>query len=169
MRLRDCSLLALALALVVSGCTKPPKTDTPEGALGAYVTTAFAVKRPADRQKLMDLSDGEARSFLESMSEEDFRRQFIDSNLVFVSMQTKDLREENSGDVSLVYELSYREGKAAAPTVHTNKKIAYLTKTADGHWRIRATKNVKSFVEMKEDLVVTPEATEQEKAPADGK
>lgn len=166
MKLRNCCLLALVLLL--AACTKAPKTDTPEGALNAYVNAAFAVKGPGDRQKLIDLSTGDARGFLERMTDEDFRKQFIDSNLRFVSVDTKDMREENSGDVSLVYELSYREGSNTSPTVHTNKKIAYLTKDAEGHWRIRATKNVKSFVEMKEELVVTPETTERDGS-GDGK
>jgi hypothetical protein len=64
-----------------------------------------------------------------------------------------------------VYELSYKEGQPANATVHTNKKIAYLTR--DGAvWKIKATKNMKSFIERKEDLVITPETTEQNQAPA---
>ncbi len=154
-------LVVLALFTFVA-CTKTPKADTPEGALEKYVTYAFAVKSPEDKKKLMELSTDDALYFLENMSDEDFRRQFIDSDLKFVSMKAKDKREENTGDVSLVYELNYRQGKDVNQIVHTNKKIAYLTKNQEsGEWKIKSTKNLKSFLEVKDVLVVTPETTDK--------
>lgn len=165
MKLRK--ILFLVPVLIFSACTKAPKMDSPEGALQSYVVTAFEAKSPEDKKKLMALSTGEALFYLESMSDENFKKQFVDSKLKFVSLKAKDRREETSGDVSLVYELSFREGDASSPTVHTNKKIAYLTHDKEkGEWKIKATKNLKSFVERKEDLVVTPETTDQENDPA---
>jgi hypothetical protein len=151
---------ATMIAFLV-GCTKEMKADTPEGALQKYVTAAFSARSTDDRQKLVNLSTGEALAFIQSMSDETFKKHFIDSNFDFVSLKAKDLRQENSGDVSLVYELTYREGKGESKVEHTNKKIAYLTlDAAAGEWKIKATKNLKSFVERKEDLVVTPETTD---------
>ena len=64
---------------------------------------------------------------------------------------------ENTGDVSLVYELEYKKGGEGDQTVYTNKKIAYLTQDKEKNdWKIKATKNLKSFVERKDDLVVPP-------------
>lgn len=156
-------IFLLGISIFV-GCTKaPPRPETPEGALQQYVTAAFNAKNVEDRKKLMDLSTGDALYFIQNMSDEDFKRHFIDSNLQFVNMKARDLRQETTGDVSLVYELSYREGKTGSQTVHTNKKIAYLTHDKEANtWKIKATKNMKSFVERKEDLVITPETTDKE-------
>jgi hypothetical protein len=163
------AFFGLAIAAAVCSCTKAPKADTPEGALEKYVTTAFAANSPADRQKLADLSAGEALTFIQNMSDDDFKKYFLDSHLRFSSLKTKDKRQDVNGDVSVIYELEYKEGETAAPTVHTNKKIAYLTfDKASGEWKIRATKNLKSFVERKEDLVVTPDTTSKEEGSAAG-
>jgi hypothetical protein len=152
--------LVAALILAVSGCTKAPKADTPEGALQSYVVAAFSAKSIDDRKILAELSTGDALEFLQGMSDADFKRHFLDSNFQLVSMKARDLRQDVTGDVSLVYDLSYREGSGSSRTVHTNKKIAYLTQNpGDGTWKIRATKNIKSFIERKDDLVVTPETT----------
>jgi hypothetical protein len=162
MKLRNI-FLAMGLLAFIGGCTKAPKADTPEGALQKYVTTAFAVKSVDDKQKLMDLSTGDALAYLQSMGEEAFKKQFVDTKLQFVSMQAKDVRQDVTGDVSLVYELTYKEGKGNEMVLNTNKKIAYLTRDAGtGEWKIKATKNLKSFVERKEDLVVTPETTDHQ-------
>ena len=50
----------MGLALLAVGCTKTPKADSPEGALHAYVTTAFDARSASDRQKLLALSTGDA-------------------------------------------------------------------------------------------------------------
>jgi hypothetical protein len=150
------ALLFSVLALVMGSCTKKPKNDSPEGALQQYVGAAFSVSSVSDKAKLVALSTGDARMFLEKMSDEDFRKRFIDSKLSLVSFQAKDQRKEDGGDVSLVYELTYKGSDAASQSIYTNKKIAYITQ-AEGEWKIKATKDVKSFVERKEDLVITPE------------
>lgn len=161
-------VVVMVSAGMVAACTKStPKADTPEGALHSYVVAAFEARQLGDKKKLMELSTGDARGYLERMSDEDFRKQFVDAKLQFVSMKARDLRQEVSGDTSLVYELSYKDARGGSPTVHTNKKIAYLTKDEAGHWRIKATKNVKTFVERKEDLLITPETTEAPGAAGD--
>jgi hypothetical protein len=154
--------LVYAGVAILVACTKAPKPETPEGALQQYVTMAFNAKNPEDRKKLVDLSTGDALYFIQNMTDEEFKKHFIDSNLQFVSMKAKDLRQETSGDVSMVYELNYKEGKVGTQTIHTNKKIAYLTFDKEAKaWKIKATKNMKSFIERKEDLVITPETTDK--------
>jgi len=158
----------LAFAAFPSCTRHPSQPNTPEGALENYVMTAFAAKSADARQTLLDLSTGDAKAWLESMSAEDFKKQFVDNSMVFQNMKTKDLRREQSGDVSLVYELAFKDGKTPNAAAYTNKKIAFLTKDDKGTWKIKATKNVKSFVERKDDLVVppnTPETTDKNSAP----
>lgn len=158
-------LLAVLLAtpLLYVACDKGPKADTPEGALEKYVQTAFGAKSVDDKQKMLDLSTGEAFEYLSQMSEDEFKSQIVEANLSLVGLKAKDLRQEADGDVSLVYELHFKGGKGAGSAVHTNKKIAYLKKFEDG-WKIKATKNLKSFIEQKEDLIISPESTPQQDA-----
>ena len=152
--------IVLAIACLATACTKAPRNESPEATLQEYVTVAFEARNADARKKLLALSTGEAKEFLERLSDADFKRQFVDAGLKFISLKTKDLRQDEKGDVSLVSELNYKDARPDSLTEHTNKKIAYLTKEAGG-WKIRATKNMKSFIERKEDLVVTPETTGQ--------
>jgi hypothetical protein len=160
-------LACFALVVVsLSSCNKKAALpNTPEGTLEKYVNAAFDVHSLSDREHLLALSVGDAHAHVEGMTDESFRHQFMESKLRFVSMKTKDLRKENDGDVSLVYELSYQDGAVNAPTIHTNKKIAYLTRDQAGEWKIKSTKNVKTYIEKKEDLVITPEPAPGEIAP----
>ncbi|MCO5142447.1 MAG: hypothetical protein M9962_05085 [Oligoflexia bacterium] len=151
-------LFAVPLIIAI-GCTKTPKAESPEGALQKYVQIAFGAKSFADKQKLAELSTGEALEYLNTMNEEDFKMQFLDSNLRLVSVKAKDKRQESDGDVSLVYELEYKDGKSEQLTTYSNKKIAFLTQGADGFWKIKATKNLKTFIEKTDDLVITPDST----------
>jgi hypothetical protein len=154
--------MALAVTLIGQSCTRGPKADTPEGAVAKYVNTVFSADSVDDKAALRELSTGEALAYLDALSDEDFKKTFIDSKMEFVSMKTKDVRRENTGDVSLVYELSFREGgKEEGRVVHTNKKIAYLTQDPESkEWKIKASKNLKSFYERKDDLEVPPNPKE---------
>lgn len=151
------------LILALCGCTKHVALPTtPQGALENYVRTAFNARTADDRNALLELSTGDAKAWLESMSAEDFKKQFVDNSMVFGSIKTQDLRTEKSGDTSLVYELSFRDGKTPNAAAYTNKKIAYLTRDDKGNWKVKATKNIKSFVERKDPLeVLAPEPGEQ--------
>lgn len=161
-------VLLLALAMLASACTKTPeRPTTPEAALELYVKAAFSARTEADRQKLLELSVSDARAHLEQMSPEEFKQRFAENDMQLISMKARDLREEKSGDVSLVYEIAFKEGKAGGAASYMNKKIAYLTKDDKGDWKIKATKNVKSYVERKDDLeILTPETTSQDAPPA---
>jgi hypothetical protein len=158
------NFLPALFLLLVSACEKAPKADTPEGALNRYVEAAFGAKSVSDKQKLTDLSTGEALEYINRMSDAEFKKQFIDTSLSLVKLKSKDLRQEEGGDVSLVYEIEFKEGKGAQGSIMSNKKIAYLTH-ADGGWKIKSTKNLKTFIEQKEALVITPnDAPQAEKA-----
>ncbi|MGE3261454.1 MAG: hypothetical protein AB7K68_06725 [Bacteriovoracia bacterium] len=161
------NLFVVAVAIMaLSGCTrKAALPNTPEGTLEKYVSAAFEVRGIEDRKHLMDLSSGDAYAHLEKMTDEEFKKQFIETKLKFIGLKAKDLREETGGDVSLVYELTYQDGNGTVPpTRHTNKKIAYLGRAENGDWKIKATKNIKTFLERKEDLVITPETTHKDEA-----
>ena len=144
----------LLLALVA--CERHPKIDSPEAVLNRYVSTAFQARSLSDKKDLMSFSVGPALEQLKSMNDEEFRKNFIDSGLSLVSLKTKDLRQESDGDVSLVYELDYKDHRDGKNTVNSMRKIAFLTHDK-GEWKIKSTRGIKTFVERKEDLVITPE------------
>jgi hypothetical protein len=141
-----------SLGLIFLSCTRSLSDRTPEGALDSYVKTAFSVKKSADREKLLELSIGEAREQLQGMSEEDFMARFGNGSIRLIDLKMKDKRSEKDGGVSLVYELSYEDGNGGKGPV-THKKIAYLQQQ-DGGWRIRGTKNIKEYVEQNAPMVI---------------
>ena len=179
MRSRKFLSLARFFSLIgllgLGACTKSPQLNTPEGVLEEYVKRAFSAKSIEDGKKLLELSTGEAKNWLSSLNEEEFKKQFVQNSMVFLSLKMKDRRQDQGGDVSLVYELSFRDGRGPEPltpkggmtpssAIYTVKKIAYLTRDGEA-WKIKATKNVKSFVERKEDLeILTPETTDKNPA-----
>ncbi len=140
----------ILVSMVMAGCTKSANDKTPEGALQSYVNAAFSVKNPADKEKLLNLSTGEAHDQLQNMSDDNFMASF-GKGIRLVNLKTKDRRGETDGGVSLVYELSYDDGSGKGAITH--KKIAYLTPTEEG-WRIRGTKNIKEVVEQNDPMVI---------------
>lgn len=158
-------VIPVAALVFFGACTKEPAPTSPEMALERYVKIAFDAKSVDAKASLLALSDGEAKVWLESMTPEVFKKQFVDNNMQLISMKTRDKREEKDGDVSLVYELEFRDGKAPNAAAYSNKKIAFLKKGEQGDWKITATKNIKTFIERKEALeVLTPETTDKEPA-----
>ena len=167
--------ISLVASLVFSvSCTKStPRAESTEAALEAYVKLAFNAKSVEDKKRLLDMSIGEANEWLSSLSDEGFRKQFVENHMVLGSMKTRDKSQDQNGDVSVVYELSFKDGRGpeplgakepggamtASPAEYSVKKIAYLTREKDT-WKIKATKNIKSLVERKDALeILTPETT----------
>lgn len=142
-------------------CTKGGSgSATPQAVLENYVKIAFASESADEKRKgLLDLSTGEAKEWLDSMTPETFKTQFADNHMLLKSFTTKDLVQDKNGDVSLVYEIAFKDGAANGdPThqaVYTNKKIAYLHKDGD-QWKIKATKNMKTYIERKDALEIPP-------------
>jgi hypothetical protein len=176
------ALVALGL-LGFAACTKDlPAPTSPEAALERYVKTAFSAKSVEAKEALLELSEGDAKMWLESLSDDEFKKQFVENQMQFVGLRTRDKIQDKTGDVSLVYELEFKDGRGPKPLDQSNpqvvtpssaaystKKIAYLTNTDKG-WKVKATKNVKTFIERKEDLAVPPLSVlppdENEKQPA---
>lgn len=156
-------MLMIGLLPMVSGCTRQGAT-TPEQTLEQYIRIGLDAKGPGDKAKLLELTIGEAHEELGKMKDKEFNDIFVEKKLRYLGYKARDLRQENSGEVSLIYELSYEEQDAAGAAIVTNRKIAYLAKDDEGRWKIKGTKNVKSFVERKDALEVLGES-----APASAK
>ncbi len=147
--------IKLALvSMLLMACTKGGKSGTPAGALEQYVAAVMSVSGPEDRQKLLDMTVGEAKEQFEKMSVEEFTKAFPKGRYRLVSLRIRDPREEKAGVVSLVYEVTFEDKGSGASAVFTNKKLAYLEKSESDAWKIRGVKGVKSFVEKKEALEI---------------
>lgn len=163
MNMKNKKILSTNLALFglvvffTAGCTKQGGEVSPEKAVNAYVRQAFDVKGPEDRQRLMMLTEGSAAKDLKKMSDEQFKREFIDSKLKLIDIKTKDVRQEDGNAVSLIYEISYQENGEKGPVEHFHRKVAFLKKT-EGTWKIESTKNLKTFIEIKDgsEISVSP-------------
>ena len=152
---------AIAIVFLFPACNRHSGGDTPEQALQEYINTGFSAKSLDDKKKLLDLSTGEAFDSLEKITDQDFVHQFVESKLRLVSLKTKDLRKEDNGNVSLIYEISFEDKANNVGSMLTNKKIAFLTLDPKSNtWKIKSTTNVKSLVERKEDLVVMPQTVQ---------
>lgn len=142
-----------SLLLVGAACTKKTTAESPESVLQVYVTTAINAKNGGDRARLFEYTTGKALERLQAMTDEDFLNSLVKPEYKFVHFSTYDKREENDGGLSLVYELVYENAAGDTNAKITNRKIAYFKK--DGNiWKINDTRNVKSFVEMKDGLSV---------------
>ena len=144
----------LCSLLMISACVKKRQLETPISVMEEYINIAMTAKASSDRSKLLELTTGNAYQELKGMSDKEFDEKFIQSKFRFIAFKAKDLREENDGSLSLVYELSYEAKAEGNPATVTNKKIAYLGKDDSGHWKIKDTKNIKSLIESKNGLEV---------------
>lgn len=143
----------LGFALLGSACTPKKKPESPEAVLQAYVTTAINAKSGADKERLYEFTTGKALERLQAMPEEEFVNSLVKPEYKFVHFSTRDLREEKEGSMSLVYEIVYDTKSGDQGAKITSRKIAYMKKD-NGVWKIEDTRNIKSFVEVKEGLNV---------------
>ena len=146
--------LVLAIALATGACTKKAKVESPEGVIEAYVNTAINAKDASAKTALFEFMTGKALERIQSMSDAEFMEGVVKPEFKFVHLSTRDLREEQGGGISLVYELVYENTSGDSAAKITNRKIAYM-RNVDGRWKIEDTRNVKSFVEVEKGLSVT--------------
>ena len=149
-------IATLALTGIVfagAACTPKKKPESPEAVLQAYVTTAINAKSGSDKGRLYEFTTGLALKRLQDMPEEEFVNSLVKPEFKFVHFSTRDLREEANGSVSVVYELVFESKAGDSGAKVTNRKIAYMKKDS-GSWKIEDTRNIKSFVEVKDGLSV---------------
>jgi hypothetical protein len=138
---------------MAQGCEKKVIQDTPEAALEGYVRQGFAVKDPKDKDALLKFLDGEAKEALSGMDLAEFEAAFLKPKRTLMEIKTKDRREESHGGVSLIYEISFKSGEGTDETEHFNRKVAFLKQEAN-EWKIVSTKNIKTFVEIKDGTTI---------------
>ena len=142
------NLVLILLVIFSFACTKTEKT--PEDTLKEFVQYRFSSGQTKD--DVLKWTDGLLKEQIESMSEEELKS-FMDTS----SFKKRDFKVNLSkcqeSKCNITYTISYDQLKEdkKAYFVET-KKIALLDKSS-GEWKILDVNNVKTFLDMKEDIV----------------
>lgn len=149
--------LAALSFLAASGCTKKAEgPEDPKRRLHEYISQSFAIRGPQDRAQLVSYLTGDARTRLESWSDEQFRVAFVDTKRTFVKLAFKEIKTVSPTEVGITYELSYQstyadaQGKGHDAKI-TNRKLAQLVQK-DNQWYISDVRNIKELVEYKDEM-----------------
>ena len=147
-------ILLLSLILSMFSCTESTRDlKDPQDVLAEYVSRTFSSASISDKQRLLDLTEGEVKKNLESMTEGNFRKYFIESKRNFVSLKVLDKRDISSSERSFTYELTYLDKTHDNETKIINKKICNFKKI-DKLWKIVEVKNIKTFMETTKEMNV---------------
>jgi hypothetical protein len=155
----DVSRFAACLVLLMAACTpKPEGQEDPKRRLNEYISQGFAVRGPEDRGRLLSYLTGEAKTRLQSWSDEQFRAAFIDSKRQFVKLAFKEFKPVSPDEANITYELTYLapypngEGETRDAKV-VNRKLAQLVRK-DGQWLITEVRSIREVVEYKDEMTV---------------
>jgi hypothetical protein len=153
-------LAGLALTIAVFGCTQKQEGQSdPKRRLNEYISQGFAVKGVQDRTQLVSYLTGEAKTRLESWSDDQFRQAFIESKRQFVRLAFKELKSVSDSEVGITYELTYQTNYADLEKVShdarvTNRRLAQM-KRENGQWYIAEVRNIREVVEYKDEMQVS--------------
>jgi len=150
----------------LGACTpKQEGQEDPKRRLNEYISQGFAVRSVQDRAQLVSYLTGDAKTRLESWSEEQFRQAFIDSKRQFIRLAFKEIKNVSADEVGITYELTYEadyadpEGIAHGAKI-TNRKLAQLVHK-DNQWLISDVRNIREVVEYKDEMTLTAKAPSQ--------
>lgn len=153
------TLLMCALVALATGCSsKQDGQGDPKRRLNEYISQGFAVSGTQDRMRLISYLTGEAKTRLESWSDEQFRQAFIDSKRQFLKLAFKEVKNESPDQVGITYELTYQaDYKDIDGSRHdakiTNRRLAQM-KRENGQWFIGEVRNIREVVEYKNEMEI---------------
>ncbi len=142
------------LLTALSACSKHGKEDNPRTVLENYIKVAIRSTNEQDKKDLEEYFTGEALKKIKSMTDEEFLKRLVEPKYKFVRFEAKDLRQESTDKVSILYELIYDRKNKKDNARMTVRKIAYLIRNKAKMWKITNTRNIKTFVEVKKSLSV---------------
>lgn len=147
---------AMALGAAVAGCTRAPEIGgDPKARLTEYIQGSFNVKGISDRQRLLGILSGDARTRLAAWSDDQFREAFMSARRELLKISFKEVKPINPAEVSVTYEVVYTDkGRAnsSGPAKVTNKKLAQMVRGADGGWTIADVHNIKELIEYSNEM-----------------
>lgn len=134
-------LKLLICIFLLQGCF-PKKALKPEDALREYISYRFT--QGQSKEKLLDLTTGEVRAKVESLTDEQFKR-YINTSVYRLKNVKVVLKSCSETQCSITYIISYDKAEGE-PQLSEIKKIAELEKI-DGHWKIKDVSTVKTYFE----------------------
>jgi hypothetical protein len=131
----------LICIFLLQGCF-PKKALKPEDALREYISYRFSLGQT--KEKILDLTTGEARAKVESLTDEQFKR-YINTGVYRLKNVKVVLKSCAETKCSITYIISYNkiEGESQLSEI---KKIAELEQI-DGSWKIKDVSTVKTYFE----------------------
>lgn len=149
----------LIFIMTLISCTNKmaSQPNSPQHTLSEYVSRSFGVTAQIDKNKLLELTTGEVKKAIESLSDAQFRSNFLESKREFKSLKIKDERKVSDSEYSITYEISFSKSspgidtKEVAIDLITNKKNAIFVKAGD-HWLISEVKNLKTYIEHQNEM-----------------
>jgi hypothetical protein len=132
--------------LSVAGCKgSKDRAASPEETLRDYIARSFVIKSEADKSKLLELSTGEVKQALDSLSSDDFKKYFIDSKRELKSLKVRDDRVLGDGRRVVTYEMEYVDTAKDAKNAILVKKQAIFEHAAE-RWLISSVQTGKTLV-----------------------
>lgn len=149
-------LFGMILLLGLQGCNRGPEfAIDPRGRLSEYIARSFSIKNVDEKDQLLAFLKGDARTRLESWSNDQFKAAFIESRREFLKLAIREVKEITSSEVQITYELTYIDRKPSKEKSHeskvTNKKLCQMI-LENGKWYISDVKNLKELVEFQNEL-----------------
>ncbi len=145
-----------AMALLTSlvwGCTPPARDSTPAKVLGEYIRISFNASSVGDKKKMEELLTGDSKSRLNSWSDEQFAKAFLESKRKFTGLKILESNRVGDAEVALTYELSFEEGEKEKSTRITQRKLCTIVKEQDV-WRIKSVRGIRESIEYLEELTL---------------
>lgn len=140
----------------VSSCTtnSERRSEGAQGALQEYVSVSFQAKSLADRDRLLSLLTGEAKTRFAAWSPDQFTQAFINTRREFIKLLILEEKRASENEANITYEVSYvdygrADGNQGAQV--TNKKLCHLIKE-QGKWLIVEMRNIKELVEYRNEM-----------------
>jgi len=142
----------LASLMLLGSCTNAKK-QTPQETLSEYVSRSFGVATQNDKAKLAELATGQVKAALDSLNDEEFKKNFVDTKRELVALKIKDERKLADGRYSITYEIAYINKSSENKDKLTSKKHAIFV-NENGKWLVSEVQNLKTVMEHQTELEV---------------
>lgn len=147
----SCSFV-LFFVLGSEGCQRRTTVGgQPQAKITEYINLSFQVKSLQDRDALLRLLTGEAKTRLAAWSDDQFRQAFLEGNRQFQKLVFQETKPISEAEVMVTYELIYLDKPKGSGTKVTQRKVASLVKVSQ-EWLIREVQNVKELVEYQNEM-----------------
>jgi len=150
-------VFSFGLLLMMIGCdSRYPSGNDPKKVLTQYISESFSVKKPEDRNILLNYMIGSVKTRLSAWSDDQFREAFLDAKREFLKLSFREIKNVSPAEVQITYELVYldkgqsREGKSYRAKV-TNRKLCQMV-LSQGKWYIEDVRNIKELLEFDNEL-----------------